>query len=260
MPYATVAGERLFYALVENDPTRLHHLVLVHGAGGDHTHWPAELRRLVGFNVSALDLPGHGRSAGQAEASVEAYADHVDLFLQTLGWGPAIVMGHSMGGAIAQVLALRRPAWLTGVVLIATGARLRVDPQILEGLNPASTSEGKFRETIDMIYRRAYGPTTSEQMLRKGRQQLLSVEPATIYADYVACDRFDLMNQVQDIRVPTLIIAGTVDQMTPLKYSQYLRDQIPDSELAEIKDGGHMLALEKPLEVTRALTPFLKTL
>jgi pimeloyl-ACP methyl ester carboxylesterase len=97
-------------------------------------------------------------------------------------------------------------------------------------------------------------------MLRKGRQQLLSVEPATIYADYVACDRFDLMNQVQDIRVPTLIIAGTVDQMTPLKYSQYLRDQIPDSELAEIKDGGHMLALEKPLEVTRALTPFLKTL
>jgi pimeloyl-ACP methyl ester carboxylesterase len=65
---------------------------------------------------------------------------------------------------------------------------------------------------------------------------------------------------VQDIRVPTLIIAGTVDQMTPLKYSQYLRDQIPDSELAEIKDGGHMLALEKPLEVTRALTPFLKTL
>jgi pimeloyl-ACP methyl ester carboxylesterase len=260
MPYATVAGERLFYALVEGHPTRRQHLVLVHGAGGDHTHWPAELRRLAGVNVCALDLPGHGRSAGRGRISVEAYADCVDLWLQALGWGSAAVMGHSMGGAIAQVLALRQPAWLSGVILIATGARLRVDPQILEALNPASISPGKFRETIDLICQRAFGPTTSEQMLRKGRQQLLSVEPATIYADYLACDKFDLMDRVKDIRVPTLIMAGTADQMAPLKYGQYLHDQIPDSELAEIKAGGHMLALEKPIEVTRALTPFLKAL
>jgi pimeloyl-ACP methyl ester carboxylesterase len=260
MPYVSVAGERLFYALVEDDPTRQHNLVLVHGAGGEHTHWPAELRRLAGFNVCALDLPAHGRSGGRGRTAVEAYADSVHLFLQTLAWGSASLVGHSMGGAIAQVLALRRPAWLAGVVLLATGARLRVDPQILEGLNPASTSPGKFRQTIDTICQRTYGPTTSEQMLRKGRQQLLSVEPATMYADYVACDKFDVMDQVKAISVPTLIMAGTADLMTPLKYGQYLRDQIPKSGLVEIRDGGHMLALEKPLEVTRALAPFLTAL
>jgi pimeloyl-ACP methyl ester carboxylesterase len=260
MPYATVAGERIFYALVEGHTTRQQHLVLIHGAGGDHTHWPAALRRLAGFNVCALDLPGHGRSAGRGRISVEAYADCVDLSLQALGWGRAAVMGHSMGGAIAQVLALRQPAWLSGVILIATGARLRVDPQILEGLKPASISPGKFRETIDLICQRAYGPTTSEQMLRKGRHQLLSVEPATIYTDYLACDKFDLMDRIKDIRVPTLILVGTIDRMTPPKYGQYLHDQIPNSELVEIEDGGHMLALEKPLEVTRAVTPFLKAL
>jgi pimeloyl-ACP methyl ester carboxylesterase len=260
MPYVSVAGERLFYALVEGDPTRQHNLVLVHGAGGDHTHWPAELRRLAGFNVCALDLPAHGRSGGRGRTAVEAHADSVHLFVETLAWEQASLVGHSMGGAIAQVLALCRPAWLAGVVLMATGARLRVDPQILEGLNPASTSPGQFRQAIDMICQRAYGPTTSEQMLRKGRQQLLAVEPATIYADYVACDKFDLMDRVKDIRLPTLIMAGNADRMTPLKYAQYLRDQIPDSELVEIKDAGHMLALEKPLEVTRALTRFLKAL
>jgi pimeloyl-ACP methyl ester carboxylesterase len=251
MPYTTVAGERLFYALVEGDPTHKRNLILVHGAGGDHTHWSAELRRLPGANVYALDLPGHGRSTGRGRTSVGDYADTVDLFVQTLGMEQASVVGHSMGGAIAQTLALRRPHWLVSVVLVGTGARLRVNPMILEGL------QTNFEATIDTICQWAYGPTTSEQMLRRGRQQLLSVDPVAIHGDYAACDAFDIMDQVGNIALPTLILTGTADKMTPPKYGQYLHDRIPGAQLVEIKDGGHMMAVEKPAEVSQAVAHFL---
>ncbi len=254
MPYVTVAGERLFYAHFEGDPTWKRNLILMHGAGGDHTHWPAELRRLAGSNVYALDLPGHGRSAGQGRTSVDEYADSVDLFVQALELGPASVAGHSMGGAIAQTLALRQPSWLVSVVLVGTGARLRVHPLILEGLKT------NFASTIDTICQWAYGPTTSEQALRKGRQQLLSVDPAIIYGDYAACNRFDVMDRVRVITQPTLIIIGSADQMTPPKYGQYLHEQIVGSELVQIKDGGHMMAVEKPVELAQAVARFLDVL
>jgi pimeloyl-ACP methyl ester carboxylesterase len=266
MPYTAVAGERLFYALVEGDPIRKRNLILVHGAGGDHTNWPAELRRLPGANVYALDLPGHGRSTGQGRTSVDGYADTVALFAQAVGLERASVAGHSMGGAIAQTLALRRPSWLVSVVLVGTGARLRVHPLILEGLQlsgaapSAAISRTSFETTINTICQWQYGPTTSEQMQRKGRQQLLSVDPAVIHDDYVACNAFDVMDRVKDITLPTLIVTGSADKMTPPKYGQYLHHQIPGSQLVEIRDGGHMMAVEKPVEVTQAVARFLGAL
>jgi len=251
MPYITVAGERLFYALFEDDPARKRNLILVHGAGGDHTHWPAELRRLPGANVYALDLPGHGRSQSRGRTRVDDYADTVELFVQALGLERAAVAGHSMGGAIAQTLALRRPPWLTSVILVGTGARLRVHPLILEGLKT------HFEATIDTICQWAYGPTTNEQVLRQGRKQLLQVDSAVIHGDYTACHQFDVMDRVGDITLPTLIISGSADKMTPPKYSHYLHQQIAGSQLVEIKEGGHMMAVEKPTEVAQAVAAFL---
>jgi pimeloyl-ACP methyl ester carboxylesterase len=260
MPYKTVAGERLFYALVEGDPRRQENLILIHGAGGDHTHWSAELRRLSGVNVYALDLPGHGRSKGRVRTSIDDYADTVHLFAQTLGLVQASVAGHSMGGAIAQTLALRRPSWLVRVVLVGSGARLRVHPRILAGLHPQGISKESFEATIDTICQWAYGPTTDQQILRKGRQQLLDVDPVVIYSDYVACNDFDIMDQVGDIALPTLVITGSADEMTPPKYGQYLCDRIPNAQLVEIKDGGHMMALEKPIQVAQGVARFLEVL
>jgi pimeloyl-ACP methyl ester carboxylesterase len=164
-----------------------------------------------------------------------------------------------MGGAIAQILALRQPRWLASVVLIGTGARLRVHPVILEGLQP-SASHMDFERTIDTICKWAYGPTISEQMLRKGRQQLLSVDPVVIYSDYLACNNFGIMDQVSDIELPTLIVTGSADQMTPSKYGQYLHDQISGAQWVDIKDGGHMMAVEKPVEVSQTVARFLEAL
>ncbi|GAB4526422.1 MAG: hypothetical protein Kow0063_00660 [Anaerolineae bacterium] len=198
---------------------------------------------------------------------MEDYADSIHLFAQALDLKPAALVGHSMGGAIAQTLALRRPPWLERIVLVGTGARLRVHPAILEGLQPSSSKgpasaspASDFERAIDTICRWAYGPHTSQQVLRKGRNQLLNVDPQVIYGDYIACNSFDVMDQVKNIRLPTLIIVGSADQMTPPKYGRYLHEQIPGASLVEIQDGGHMMAVEKPVDVTEAIARFLGVL
>ena len=108
-------------------------LVLVHGAGGSADLWDPQLDGLADVaRVVAPDLPGHGRAPGQGKPSIAAYAEWLGTFLGTLRAGRAVVVGHSMGGAVAQALALRAPGRLAGLVLIGTGAKLRVLPRLVD--------------------------------------------------------------------------------------------------------------------------------
>ncbi|MGQ9500945.1 MAG: alpha/beta fold hydrolase [Anaerolineae bacterium] len=256
MPLVNVASEKLFYSLYAGDITGQHNLVLVHGAGGSHMHWPAELRRLSGANVYALDLPAHGRSGGHARTTLQAYADTVHLFVLALGLQRAAVLGHSMGGAIVQLLALRRPEWLERAIILGSAARLRVHPDILEYLNPQTGKDG-FEKALDLICQRMYGPQASQQMLLRGRQLLRTVAPSVIYADYLACARFDLSDAVDSIVIPTLIICGSEDRMIPPEESCCLSQRIPNAQLVTIHGAGHMMIIEKPSEVAAAVGRFL---
>lgn len=252
MPTINLPEADLFYALARGDKTGRRHLILVHGAGGSHLDWPAELRRLPETNVYALDLPGHGRSGGQGRISVEAYADAVAAFVEGLGLDRVAVAGHSMGGAIGQTLALRRPPWLSHLILIGSGARLRVAPAILDGLLDDP------EKTIEQIVTWTYGPHAPPEIPAAGRRRMLSVSPQTTRGDYQACDAFDVMEQVEQIAVPTLVIAGTEDKLTPLKYGAYLAGRIPSAQLVTIEGGGHMVMLEFPADVAQAIAGFLR--
>jgi pimeloyl-ACP methyl ester carboxylesterase len=256
MPSVNVAGETLFYAAYTGDITGRHNLVLVHGAGGSHIHWPAELRRLPGANVYALDLPAHGRSGGHARATLQEYADTVHLFVLALGLPRAAVLGHSMGGAIVQLLALRRPPWLEKVIIAGSAARLRVQPDILELLNPQNGQDG-FEKALDRICQRIYGPNASRQMLLRGRQLLRAVSPAVLYADYLACAHFDASELVGNIALPTLVICGSEDRMIAPEESCGLGRCIPHAQLVIIHDAGHMMMVEKPSEVAEVVARFL---
>jgi pimeloyl-ACP methyl ester carboxylesterase len=270
MPYVDVGGERLFYAVAPRDRHKRHNLLLIPGAGGNHTHWPAELRRLSpplrglrsgtapGANVYALDLPGHGRSSGRGRAWPEEYAGVVEGFVSAMGLERVTLLGHSMGGGIAQLLGLRRPGWLAGLVLLNTGARLRVHPRILDGINPATSSPEEFAATVDVLCEWLYGPAAEPEVLRRARQDLLEADRSLLHADYLACDRFDAMGRVQDIRAPTLVIAGSADRMTPARYGRYLAEQVPNARYVEIPGGSHMTFLEKPAEVAHAVQEFLE--
>jgi pimeloyl-ACP methyl ester carboxylesterase len=159
----------------------------------------------------------------------------------------AVVAGHSMGGAIALTMALQYPRRVAGLVLVGTGARLRVLPTILDG------TLSDFDNTVALICEYAYSPHTPRQLVREGQRQMLQVAPQTIHDDFLACDAFDVMDRLGEIRCPTLVICGTEDRLTPPKYSEYLVDRIADSELDLIPGAGHMVMIEKPDLVADAI-------
>ncbi len=253
MPNITIQNEELYYT-IHPGTSAAPPLVLIHGAGGTHLHWPPQLRRNTPHTVYALDLPGHGRSKGQGRTRIEDYRDVILAWADAIGLGKFVIAGHSMGGAIAQELALTHPERLAGLVLVATGARLRVHPRILQGLqeNP--------EDTVRVIAEWAYGENPEPDMLHLYVQRMLEIPPSITYGDFAACNLWDRMQDVHRIPHPTLIIAGEADKLTPLKYLQYLADQIPNARLVIVPRAGHMVMLEAPDIVTAEIDAFLRSL
>ncbi len=253
MPYIQVGETSLFYTTHHIEPGR-RDVVLIHGAGGSHLHWPAQLRRLEGANVYAIDLPAHGKSGGVGCASIGEYAAVLVGFLDALEIGPTVFAGHSMGWAIAQQLALEYPSRVAGLILVATGARLRVAPAILEGVL------ADYESALDAITAFAWGPQAPQDLVRLGRAQLAQVSPQVAHSDYSACNAFDVMERLGSINAPTLIVSGTADQLTPPKYAARLAEGIPGARLRLIEQAGHMVMLEQPQQVAQAVDEFLQML
>lgn len=251
MPYLTLNDEKLFYAehrgALQPGPV----VVLVHGAGGSHLDWPAEVRRLPDVRLLALDLPGHGRSSGSGRDSIGAYRAVVRAFLDALQLSRVVLVGHSMGGAIVQDMAIHDPARLAGIVLVATGGRLRVAPELLAAL------ASDHARAVDWIIAHEYGPDAPAHLVRLGRARLMETRPDVLRSDYLACNAFDVLTELGRIRLPALIIGGSADQMTPPKYLSYLAEHIPGASLRLIEGSGHMVALEQPAAVAQAIADFL---
>ena len=252
MPYATINDRRLFYAASQtpNAPT----LVLIHGAGGNHLHWPPELRRLPGATVYALDLPGRGRSDGPSHNAVTDYAKILIGFLDATQTERAVLVGHSMGGAISQMTALTYPQRVAGLVLVGTGARLRVAPAILEG------ALSDFEKAADLITRFAWAKDAPQDLVRLGREALAETSPQVLHGDFFACDTFDVMERLGEISAPTLVVSGTADLLTPHKYGVHLAEHIPHAQLVTVEGGGHMMALEQSGVVAEAVAAFMQEL
>ncbi len=226
-------------------------LLLIHGAGGSHLDWPPGLRKLGSL---AVDLPGHGKSPGPGRRSIQDYADDLLALLDALNLTQAVIMGHSMGGAIAQTIALSAPDRVRGLILIGTGAKLRVHPDILARV--ATDPQAVAAQLKDWMW----GSSTPDALRETGYQQMLSVDPLVIQGDYAACDVFDIRDRISQINASTLVIGGTEDQMTPHKFSAYLAESITNATLVTVEGGGHMMALEQPEVVTAAVQRWLTAL
>ncbi|MCZ7539761.1 MAG: alpha/beta hydrolase [Anaerolineae bacterium] len=227
-------------------------LLLVHGAGGSRLDWPAALRRLPGARVLTLDLPGHGRSTGPGRATVAGYAQDVRLFLDRLGLERAILVGHSMGGAIAQQVALSDPGRIAGLVLIATGSKLPIDPALPQRILAEPDT------TLDWIITHAWGHPLTDGLRAQAHERMAQTPPAVLRGDYLACQSFDARDRLHQIAAPTLIIGAADDRMVPLSFSETLAERIPRATLVVIGGAGHMVPLERAAEVARAITRWLE--
>ncbi len=229
-------------------------VLLLHGAGGTHLSWPPQLRRLSSQRVFTLDLPGHGKSEGVGRQDIAEYGKTVIEFIKNLRLTNLIVVGFSMGSAIALSLALQYRRRILALGLIGSGAKMRVAPSVLEmAANPST-----FHSTIDLVIENSYSPSVDSRVKELASQQMAETRPTVLYGDFLACDAFDVMERVKKIRIPTLLVCGSVDQMTPPNRSEYLLEQIEGASLHIIDGAGHMVMIEQPDKVANLLNGFLK--
>lgn len=217
-------------------------LLLLPGAGGGTQVFARLIERLP--RAFAIDLPGHGESAGQGLEDIGAYARWLSRILEDLGLTPSILGGHSMGGAIALHLALDGPYAPKGLCLIASGGRLRVHPDLLAGLRSGAIPE---------VFRAAMvGRGHPESLV----DQAVNAPAPVALADFLACDRFDVLDRLPEIAVPLLAVVGDEDRYTPVKYARSVVDATQGT-LEVIPGSGHLLPLEAPDALARVLTDWL---
>ncbi len=231
-------------------------LILIHGAGGSYISWPAQIRRLEGERIFALDLPGHGQSEGVGRHSVDEYAEDVIAFMKALKIRAAVLVGISMGSAIALTVALKYPKKVLGLGLLGGGAKLRVAPPVLEWAANPNT----FESAVDMVNENCFSEGAPQSLLALSKKQMMEIRPPVFHGDLLACNEFDVIGQLEKMDLPALIICGAEDKMTPVKFSELLKSRIANSQLHVIEHAGHMVMLEQPDRIAELLKEFVDNL
>lgn len=249
MPFINIQGKNIYYHQNKELLADQKSIIFVHGAGGSGEKWSYQLSGIDGYNLIALDLPGHGRSEGSPAEMISEYCEFIWSFVQALGIVQFFIAGHSMGGAIAMELALAYPKALIGLIIVDSGARLRVNPTTLEVLS-------KGEHPIENV-KYSYSRKVSEEVLKQAAVEMKTVPTAVYLADFKACNGFNIMDRIHQINLPSLVICGEDDQLTPVKYSEYLASELGQSTFSIVKDAGHMAMLEKPDSVNKAMQDFL---
>ena len=243
----------LYYFLHGEELLNRPPVILLHGGGGSHLSWPPQIRRLNGQRMYTLDLPGHGKSEGLGRQDIAEYSRAVIEFMQAVRLSTAVMVGFSMGSAIALCTALQFPNYMLGLGIVGGGAKLRVAASTLEMAASPSTFPAAVQTIIENSYSASVDPLLKELAIK----QMLETRQAVLYGDFLACDSFDVMDSVKEIHIPTLLVCGSEDRMTPPNRSEYLLDQIEGADFHIIEKAGHMVMIERPDEVAGLLTGFL---
>lgn len=228
--------------------------IVIHGAGGSHLSFPKELRKSKIANPIFIDLNGHGLSKGQGHTSISNYADDIISIMDALTIDRAILIGHSMGGAISQWIALDYPERVIGLVLIGASAKFAVNAQILNGI------VGHPDETIALLNKWMWSKSVPDIFREKSAEMMQQLDPQIIQKDYIAANEFDVSHRLHEIHVPTLVVAGEQDKMADPDLSQQLANGIPNAKLEIISGAGHMMHLEQPEAVTQLIENWLTSL
>ncbi len=246
-----IDGKQLYYQ-IRGDGVPL---IMLHGSLCRHRLWDQQRILANQVQIVLLDLPGHGESESlDDEISVSRFANVIAKFIELLGLRTVVPVGHSLGGAIAIQLALDYPRLLRGLILVGTGAKLGVLPAILEGL------ETQFEAVIDLtIGQLGFASGVNPKLVELAKAECLRCKPAIGHADFVACNDFDVRDRIHEIKVPTLVVVGEEDRLTPVKWAQYLADNIRHAQLKIIAGAGHLVMLEQPTKFNKAVNSFLQT-
>jgi pimeloyl-ACP methyl ester carboxylesterase len=252
--YAYTAG-RLFDAA---RPT----VVFIHGAASDHSVWVLQSRYFAyhGWNVLAVDLPGHGKSEGAALDAIPEAAKWVTGLLDAAGAGTAALVGHSMGSLIVIEAASQAPGRVTKIALVATAVPMPVSEPLLAA---SRTNDHVAYEMINV-----FGHSGSAQiggnrvpgmwMMGSSMRLMERCGAGTLFADFTACNNYATgLAAAESVKCPALLVLGQRDQMTPAKATKDLAANLAGSRTVILEGAGHSLMSERPDEVLDNLIAFL---
>lgn len=244
--------------LVAAQPT----LLFVHGAANDHSVWALQSRYFAhhGYNVLAVDLPGHGRSAGAPLASVEAIGKWLPRVLDAAGIPEAAVIGHSLGALAALACAAEFPQRVTKIALLGPAVPMPVSEALLAA---AKADDHVAFELIN-----GWSHSTAKQlggnqvpgmwMIGAAMRLMERARPGALYADLAACNAYaGGLDAAARVRCPVLAILGQRDLMAPPKGAQALLGALADQRVVTLSGAGHAMMAEQPDAVLDALRGFV---
>ena len=259
----TVAGHPT-YAYTGNRPLEPAQptVVFVHGAANDHSVWALQSRYFAwhGRNVLAVDLPAHGRSAGEPLGSVDAIADWLAALLDAVGVDRAALVGHSLGSLAVLAAAARHPDRVGAIALLGPAVPMTVSDALLaaaragdhlayELINGWSFSAGK---------QLGGNPVPGIWMTGNALRLTERTRPGVLYADLAACNDYaGGLDAATAVRCPALLILGARDLMAPPRNTDALVAALPDKKVVTLPGCGHALMAEQPDAVLDALRRFL---
>lgn len=232
-------------------------VVFLHGAGFDHSTWALYTRWHAhnGYAVLAPDLPGHGLSGGKPLSSVTEMADWVVALLDAVNAKQARLVGHSLGSLIAVEAAARHPERVASLGLIGTATAMPVSEALLKAAKENSPDAIAMMTIWGFGSRAALGGSLSpgNWMIGKGVRVLEATKPGVLYTDLAASNAYDAKEAAPKIKVPTTIVLGERDLMTPMRNGKALAALIPGAKIVVLPAAGHMMLAEKPDDVLKAI-------
>jgi 3-oxoadipate enol-lactonase len=233
-------------------------ILLIHVLGLDHRFWRAVVPQLAQRGrVIAYDLRGHGRARGAPlTTSLEQLGEDARNLLDELGVKVADIYGSSYGGAVAQNLALAFPDRVRSLALLGTAARW--PRKLLEARAAAAETQGMDAQVAPSLTRWFLPETIAEDRwpVRYARACVRRAQVTEWAAAWRAMSKLDLLDQLPNLKRPTLVLSGVQDCSTPPEVMRPIAEKLPHAEFVPIDPGSHLMALEQPSTVTEALIAF----
>jgi len=256
----TVAGRAAFaYTAAHQLEAAKATVVFVHGAGLDHSSFGLQSRYFGyhGWNVLAVDLPGHGRSEGPPIPTIGAMADWVIAVLDHLKIEKAVLVGHSMGSLIALDAAARHARRVEKIALIAVAYPMKVTAPFLEAAQRNDLAAFDMSTIWGHAAQVPLGANPSPGMWMYGDAlaRLRRLAPGVLYNDLKAANDYVFSGPVG---CPVLFVLGRRDVMTPPRAAQELQGKMPHAQVAMVDSSGHALMVEAPDATLDALAAFLR--
>ena len=239
-------------------------IIFVHGSGLSHVTWILQTRYFAfhGYNVLAIDLPGHGYSEGPALKSIEEMGDWIADIIDSTDIREASLVGHSQGCLVTMETASRYPNKVKSLSLMGGGGAIPMNPELLD------LAEKGDPKAVDLMMDWAHGPAGHfgghvvpglHHINIGGRIVLNGSVKHALGVDFRACDNYKTgFDAAAKIKCPTINILGEYDRMIPIKEGKKLAALIPNSEVEIIPKCGHMILLEEADKALAILKKFIR--